>query len=358
MNILEDLKALRKLPFTKTALQKYIIEIMENFFYSMFDYKKFPDSMPKEMAERYLIWQGRCGADRVPEKYNTGMYKGEAVFLNASVAGGTEGESMEALDVYGLGTDVILTGANGYTITKGINEAAVGFNNSAHTSLRSFIVLTSDAIANALTAVRSGVAYSKNHPIYKARDNKEKAALNEYWKKVKDGDGDDDLAIASDNIDFVDAINGAATAAQNNVINLSDPVNADKMQYVVKVVDDYMRWACGLYGQAIQGNGKMAQQTVDEVNGQTSFSFVLPNDMLYQRRLWCERMKKLGLVPEDAEIDFSAAFKVEEVKYQKEADINENGQIEEVTEQVEEPEEEPEQKPEEEPEKEEGEDNE
>ena len=351
MNILEDLKALRKLPFTKTALQKYIIEIIENFFYSMFEYKNFPESMPKEMAERYLIWRGCCGADRVPEEVNNGMYKGTSVFLDASIAGGAEGESKKALDVYGLGTDVILTGANGYVITKGINEAAVGFNNSAHTTLRSFIVLTSEAIADALTAVRSGVAYSKNHPIYKARDNKEKAALNEHWKKVKDGDGSEDLAIASDNIDFVDMVNGAASAAQDNVINLSDPVNADKMQYIVKVVDDYMRWACGLYGQAIQGNGKMAQQTVDEVNGQTSFSFVLPNDMLYQRRLWCERMKKLGLVPEDAEIDFSAAFKVEEVKYKKEADIDENGAIDEVTEPGEEPEEEPEEQPEEEPEK-------
>jgi hypothetical protein len=69
-------------------------------------------------------------------------------------------------------------------------------------------------------------------------------------------------------------------------------------------------------------------------------------------------MKKLGLVPEDAEIDFSAAFKVEEVKYQKEADIDENGQVEEVTEPGGEPEEEPETQPEEEPEKEEGGDNE
>lgn len=358
MNILEDLKALRKLPFTKIALQKYITDIIENFFYSMFEYKKFPDSMPKEMAERYLIWGGCCGADRVPEEVNNGMYKGTAVFLDADIAGGAEGESKKALDVYGLGTDVILTGANGYVITKGINEAAIGFNNSAHTSLRNFIVLTSEAIADALTAVRSGVVYSKNHPIYKARDNKEKAALNEYWKKVKDGDGAEDLAIATDNIDFVDMVNGATSDARSNVINLSDPVNADKMQYVVKVVDDYIRWACGLYGQAIQGNGKMAQQTVDEVNGQTSFSFVLPNDMLYQRRLWCERMKKLGLVPEDAEIDFSAAFKVEEVKYKKEADINENGQIEEVTELAGELEEEQETQPEEEPKKEEDESNE
>ena len=104
------------------------------------------------------------------------------------------------------------------------------------------------------------------------------------------------------------------------------------MQYIAKTVDDYLRWCCGLYGQNIQGNGKLAQQTVDEVNGQTSFSFVLPNDMLYQRKQWLERMKELNLVSEDADIDFSRAWKVEEVKYEKEADINEDGDIEEVTE--------------------------
>ena len=54
--------------------------------------------------------------------------------------------------------------------------------------------------------------------------------------------------------------------------------------------------------------------------------------MLYQRKQWLERMKELNLVPEDADIDFSRAWKVEEVKYEKEADINEDGDIEEVTE--------------------------
>lgn len=329
MNILEDLKGLRKLPFTKIALQEYIIDIMENFFYSMFDYKNFPDSMPKEMAERYLIWCGICGADKVPEDVNKGMYSGTSVFLNASVAGASTGGTTKALDVYGLGTSVILTGANGYNVEKNINDAAVGWNNSGHTSLRKFIVLSSEAIAKALTTLRSDIAYAKNHPIYKARDDKEKAALNEYWKKVKESDGDDDLAIASTNI-MDEILEGASSAASSNVINLSDPLNSDKLQYITKVVDDYMRWCFGLYGQTIQGNGKLAQQSVDEVNGQTSTSFILPNDMLYQRRKWVERMKKLQLIPEDADIDFSTAWKVEEIKYQKEADVNEDGDMEEV----------------------------
>lgn len=326
MNILEDLKALRKSKFNVINIQSYIIQIMENFFYSMFDYKNFPKSMPKEYAERYLIWYGEVAAGKVPEEYNKGIYKGEAVFLHSNTAGGDDGVG---LDIYGLGNQVIVTGCNGFNDVAGFDKYAVGFNNSAHKSLRKFIILSSEAISKALLSLRSGIDYSKNHPIYKARDDKEQAALKEYWKKVQNND--DELAIASNNI-WDDLIESEGNVKIDKVINLSDPELADKLQYIAKTVDDYLRWCCSLYGQNIQGNGKLAQQTVDEVNGQTSFSFVLPNDMLYQRKQWLERMKELNLVPADADIDFSRAWKVEEVKYEKEADINEDGDIEEVTE--------------------------
>ena len=326
MNILEDLKALRKSKFNVINIQSYIIQIMENFFYSMFDYKNFPKSMPKEYAERYLIWYGEVAAGKVPEEYNKGIYKGEAVFLHSNTAGGDDGVG---LDIYGLGNQVIVTGCNGFNDVAGFDKYAVGFNNSAHKSLRKFIILSSEAISKALLSLRSGIDYSKNHPIYKARDDKEQAALKGYWKKVQNND--DELAIASNNI-WDDLIESEGNVKIDKVINLSDPELADKLQYIAKTVDDYLRWCCSLYGQNIQGNGKLAQQTVDEVNGQTSFSFVLPNDMLYQRKQWLERMKELNLVPADADIDFSRAWKVEEVKYEKEADINEDGDIEEVTE--------------------------
>ena len=320
MDILNDIKGLRKLPFTKTALKNYIVDVMENFFYSMFDYKSFPDSMPKEYAERYLIWYGSAAADKIPETYNNGLYKGENVFLKA--------DPSDEPDAYGLGSKVIVTSCNGYCETKSFNEVAFGWNNSAHTNLRAFIALVSDALANALTSLRSGVGYSKNHPIYKARDDKEAAALNEYWKKVKDSDGDDDLAIASKNI--LDELEGITPGASQNVINLSDPATSDKLQYVDRVVDSMIRRYFSLYGQSVQGGNKLAQESVDEVNGYTSTSFILPNDMLYQRRLWLDRMKALNLVPEEAEIDFSTAWKVEAIKYQKEADVDQNGELEEI----------------------------
>lgn len=333
MNILEDFKKLKKehIPYTKLALKEYIIDVMENFFFSMFEYKNFPVSMPKEYAEKYFIYWGACAAGRVPEEYNKGLYKGEAVFLKA--------DPSEEPDVYGVGSKVIVTSMNGYNEVKDFDEVAFGWNNSAHTNLRQFIELVSDALANALISLRSGVSYSKNHPIYKARDDKEAAALNNYWKTVKDSDGEDELAIASKNI--LDELEGITAGAAQNVINLSDPLNSDKLQYVDRVIDSMIRRYFSMYGQSVQGGNKLAQESVDEVNGYTSTSFILPNDMLYQRKLWCDKMIALQLVAEDAEIDFSTAWKVEEIKYKKEAEA------EEVTEPGQEPEKQPEQEPEE-----------
>ena len=188
------------------------------------------------------------------------LTKSENVFLKA--------DPSDEPDAYGLGSKVIVTSCNGYCETKSFNEVAFGWNNSAHTNLREFIALVSDALANALTSLRSGVGYSKNHPIYKARDDKEAAALNEYWKKVKDSDGDDDLAIASKNI--LDELEGITPGASQNVINLSDPATSDKLQYVDRVVDSMIRRYFSLYGQSVQGGNKLAQESVDEVNGYTT----------------------------------------------------------------------------------------
>lgn len=319
-NILKDIKERRKIPYNKKLIKEYCIDYMENYFTSMFDYKKFPASLPKEFAEKYFIYQGSCAMKKIPARYNTGMYAGETVFLSA--------QPSEDPDVYGQGSKVIVTSANGYNEIIDYTECSFCWNNSAHKSLREFIIIAADAITNAFLALRSGVRYSKTHPIFKASDDKEIAALNKFWQDVCDDQ--DSLAITSENV-MERAFGGEiAIPAASNVINLTDPENSDKLQYLIDVCDNYIRIFMSFYGQCIQGNAKRAQQTVDEVNGHTSASFILPNDMLAHRQAWVKDAISKGLLPEDAEIDFSAAFKVEEIKYQKEADINGNGEIEDT----------------------------
>lgn len=316
-NILRNIKEKRKTPYSKLLIKEYCIDYMENYFCNMFQYKDFPKSLPQEFAEKYFMYQGACATARIPANYNTGMYAGDIVFLSA--------QPSEDPDAYGQGAKVIITSANGYNEIVSYDDCSFCWNNSAHTSLREFICIASEAITNAFLALRSGVRYSKNHPIFKASDDKEVAALNKFWQDICNDE--DALAITSENV-LEKAFAGQMDAsASSNVINLSDPVHNDKMQYLVDIIDSYMRWFFSFYGQCIQGNGKRAQQTVDEVNGQTSLSFILPNDMLAHRKAWVEDMKAKGYLPETAEIDFSPAFKVEEVKYQKEADVDQDGDI-------------------------------
>ena len=75
-------------------------------------------------------------------------------------------------------------------------------------------------------------------------------------------------------------------------------------------------------------------------------SFILPNDRLKMRRKGWDKVNKL--FGTNVTVDFSDAWKTESIKYKKEADIDENGELEEMEE---EPETEPEAQPEEEPEK-------
>lgn len=325
MNIFDDLKYMAKPKNLRLLSEKYIQRMIENFFFSMFKYKGFPDSMPREIIERILIYNGCIAglklSEAEAEKYNVGMYAGRDVIAPAQPA--------EDPDFYGIGSKYIVTSGNGYCKTFKPSEIAIGWNNSAYSTLRLFIYNTAHDIFNALSALRCGVNYTKNHPIYKAKDDKEKAALQELWQKIQTED--DNITITSYNV-LDELLQGGQANADMNVINLTDPKLADTLETLNRIVDDYIRRAMFCFGQNMQGNDKKAQESVDEANGRTSSSFILPNDMLYQRRMWLDRLKALEIVPEDAEIDFSDAWKTEELKYKAQADIDENGEIEEIEE--------------------------
>jgi len=328
MNIFEDLKFMAKPKYAKWSYERMIRSMIENFFFSMFEYKNFPDSLPKNLCERILLYNTCIGtiklSDADAKRYNNGLFKGNVVAGPSSPA--------DVPDFYGIGTKFILTSGNGYCGTFDPEDIAIGFNNSNYSGMRKFIYFLSSDFCNALASLRSAIKYTKNHPIYKAQDDKERDALNQLWHKIQDDNGESpDLSITSTNVLLESLLENGERVESNRVLNLSQPELANQIQFISKSVDDLLRWSMSLFGQAIQGNGKLAQQTVDEVNGQTSSSFILPNDMLYQRRLWVERMKERGMLPDDATIDFSAAWKVEEIKYRKEAEIENTGDLDEET---------------------------
>ena len=209
-----------------------------------------------------------------------------------------------------------------------------------YTSDMAIICYFTDMLTEMFTSLKTNIIYSRLKPVFKVSDDKEAAAVVEAFRKIKDDS--EPIQITSNNV-LAEALAeaGAGAAETIKVLDITDVKNADKLQYIVKCIDDAFRWFFAMIGQAIQGNGKLAQQSVEEVQGTTSMSFILPNDRLKMRRKGWEKAN--ALFGTNVSVDFSDAWKTESIKYKKEADIDENGEIEEL---MEEPETEPETEPE------------
>ena len=313
-------------------------DIAININATMFKYKNLPDSVPQEFIERFLvlsdpvIWW-------VLDDPQAVRYKNELIVSPGGYA--------DQPDCYGLGERIIASTLSGYVkqdLKPGI-DCVVMHNNSIYTGDLPIIAQAVDLITEMFTSLNTNIIYSRLKPVFKASTDKEKAAIESAFNSIKDDSKP--IVITSKNV-IEEELEGTETI---KVLEITDVKNADKLQYIVKAIDDVMRWYLTLYGQAIQGNAKLAQQTVDEVQGSTSSSFILPNDKLRMRQKAVEEVNKL--FGTNIEVDFSEAWKTESLKYKKEADLDENGELEELEAEPEtQPEEQPETQPEEEPEKE------
>ena len=314
-------------------------DILINYLAPMFKYEELPDSIPEEFIERFHILNGDIAVWKLDDP-NAFRYKDELIVSCCGYA--------NKPDAYGIGEHVIATTLSGYVkndLVDGENCVVI-HNNSIYTSDMSIICYFTDMLTEMFTSLKTNIIYSRLKPIFKVSDDKEAAAVKEAFTKIKDDS--EPIQITSNNV-LAEALAeaGAGNAETIKVLDITDVKNADKLQYIVKCIDDAFRWFFAMIGQAIQGNGKLAQQSVEEVQGATSMSFILPNDRLKMRRKGWEKVN--ALFGTNVSVDFSDAWKTESIKYKKEADIDENGEIEEL---MEEPGEEPGTEPETEPEKE------
>lgn len=311
-------------------------DVCLNINSTMFAYKNLPDSIPQEFIERFLIMNDPVIFWKLDDP-GAVRYKDELIV--------SPGDYADRPDVYGLGERVIANTLSGYVKSDLIpgKDCVVMHNNSVYTSDMTIISQAVDLMTEMFTSLKTNIVYSRLKPVFKATTDKEKTAIETAFNTIKDDSKP--IVITSKNV-IEEELEGSETI---KVLEITDVKNADKLQYIVKAIDDVMRWYLTLYGQAIQGNAKLAQQTVDEVQGTTSASFILPNDKLRMRKKAIEEVN--ALFGTDIEVGFSDAWKTESVKYKKEADIDEDGELEELDEEtVEETVEEPETQTEEEPE--------
>ena len=326
-NILARKKGGDKITFAWLVKQTAI-----NMLSSMFTYEDLPDSIYEEFIEQFLITNGSIAG---------WTYDGpDEDFKDKKII--TVGGEADHPNVYGIGSRYIGNTQNGYvkTLTPG-KDCAVIYNNSLHESDMLLINAFADMVTEAFTSLKTNILYSRNKPVFKASKDQERAAIREAFNKIKNDL--EPIIITSDNV--MEQIEGADDPIK--VLDITDVNNADKIQYIVKTIDDLFRWFFTLYGQSVQGNGKMAQQTVKEVDGSTSLSFVYPNDRLKMRQRGFDEFNRL--FGTNISVRFSDAWLTESIKYKNEADIDADQLLEDPT-AGEQPEEQPDEQPEEQPE--------
>lgn len=228
----------------------------------MYKWEGLPDTVRPEYLELYLRLYGQCAI--VP-------YKGEyiAALLNR---GG-------APDAYGLGTTPIISTLNGYTETYNecINDIMYGEDGKRGVIIYNNNVKEPDTIvstftgllAEAITSFYQNIIHSRFNPLFVVNNDVIKRAVEEKFADIMAGKP---VIIASDNI--IEEIEAGHKALE--VVPITDVDKQEKIQFISKTIDDLLRWFLTIYGQAVQGNAKLAQQTVDEVNGTTSASFIIP----------------------------------------------------------------------------------
>lgn len=280
----------------------------ENFITGMFEYDGLPDSIPENFLEMYLQGGGTVGITKVNDKI-------------IAIRGGYSEEAA----AYGLATHYL--GSNDDPEIGSVEfevgvDGVVGYNNATMSpdfDARFYAFLLTEIDKSLIFNIR----YSRLGPIFKAANSKNKEVIEKLLNDIDDGKM---VNVISD--DIIEELEGGGS----DVLQLTDVREVDKIQYLIKAREDVIRMYHTKYGLAERGSGKMAQQTVDEVNGSASSSFVLALEMLYYRRLMVEEVN--AMFGTSIKVHFSPAWDVEYKRFVSQATPEDQELIEDAIDEV------------------------
>ena len=265
-----------------------ILEILS----SMFNYMGI--EIEEEFIEGYLLTLGMCAFWKLD---------GKLIVTPCNFIG--------SIDEYGRGKDLFCVTENGKseTFTNWINNpnVVVMFNNKHHTPDAN-IQRFASILADTDKSIVNNILNSRYSPIVRAHTEEEKMAYEKAIDNNKDGKP---MVVMSANLFTEDD-------KEEKVVNITDVRNSDKIQYLTKLHDDITRWFYSLYGMSTNGAGKLAQQTTEEINNGNCASFILPYDMLRERKRGISEInRKFGL---KANVDFSETWRMSLGKTKSEID--------------------------------------
>lgn len=290
----------------KSGIVKAVRKLLLDTYTSTYRWEGLPEGVRSEYAELYIAKDGCC-------------FIGHAfdIDLCAKVTRGG------APDVYGLGTQPIISTCNGKVLTCDGTEGdvvikdgkpigVICYANNTKTA-QPLIRIITEGLTEAITSLIANITQSRMAPIYAVADDVIKRAVENAKADIMAGKPT--VIIANNILTEVEGIKSL------EVVNFTDVDKQDKIQYISKVIDDFLRWFLSCYGQAVQGNGKMAQQTVDEVNGTTSASFILTELGYRWRKRAADKLNEvLGW---SVEVTYNKPWAVEAEKYTEEVEDTE-----------------------------------
>ena len=269
----------------------------ENFITSMFRYKNLPKSIDERFIEIYYSSNGSI----MWTKNNNN----ELIVARGSRTGNIKD--------YGLGEEYLGTNDNPEmgSITRKVGvDCVVGYNNSSMTpDFDAFFY--ADTLKELEKSIRFNIRFARLAPILKASTGMKKEALEELLNNIDDGNM---VNVITSNI--VDELRNEESSAYET-INLTNVDDIKNIQFLIKAYEDLLRIFHTKYGQAEQGNGKLAQQSVDEVNGTTSASFVYALNKYHERHKTIDEVNEMfsDILDEPIEVEFSPAWALEYQRY-------------------------------------------
>ena len=290
--------------------KKYLrenLQLLNEFHLGMFEYEGLPETLRTNYLEYWLQKYGFVAIVRYPEGRDVpGFSAGDLICTTCNLADGP--------DPYGEGTQVISITRNGISRTYNRNDddIVIGINNFTELG-------NPDTLADACKLADIDLSldflifWTRLSPLLKVADEKTKNDIISAFTNIKEGIPVtivtkkilEDLGISSDGV---------------SVDMLTQPDFADKIQYTARLREDVLRWHYTRYGQVVQGDTKMAQQSVDEVNGTVSSSLIIPLNMLKCREKMIDEINaKFGL---SASVRLSGAWRAEVTKYENETGEN------------------------------------
>ena len=291
----------------RTNKDKYFkanLQLLNEFHLGMFEYSGLPETLRTNYLEYWLQKYGMCAIFETPADWaSDGFLAGSLICATCQLGNN--------LDPYGEGAEIIAVTSNGYDVRldRYKDNVVLAFNNLSELG-------NPDTYTDALRLAEIDISidhlifWTRLFNIFKVADENTKRTISEAFQNIEAGKP---ITVVSKKI-FEDL--GIGTEDITSEM-LTSPEFAEKIQYTARLREDVLRWHYTRYGQVVQGDTKMAQQSVDEVNGTVSSSLIIPLNMLKARREMIDQINaKFGL---SASVDLAGPWRAEVTKYENES---------------------------------------